>query len=331
MSRIGFFAAFVGLSLAGATCARRSPAPAVQPAALTPAVPVAAAWIPPNEILLPAGFEPTFIGASPLVRRFPPKVDFIDDHPQDFIRVYGRFNGQLCGFAVGPSGRHALAAPEARRCAFEALAPEVSVALKPMLWSRSVDNGVWALEGVGADREWAVDAAQLARLSERLGLPDLTDYGPLSLAWVRFADGTGVGAELRLTTSPMADLARFDLARRFGSSRRYRGEVKAWGAHRKFHWVTRLDGGGAGLALDGLILRLGIVAGAEWSVPLERLLSGLPEGPKDITIPFLDNLTVEPVTGRGLRLSVDRSPLPAALLLGQLGRRMADYTPTDEE
>jgi hypothetical protein len=200
-----------------------------------------------------------------------------------------------------------------------------------MLWGRTLEQDIYPLSGIGADRIWAVDAVQLSALTDFLKLPDVAEFGPQSLTWVRFADGTGIGMELRFGNSPMGVLSRYDLAMRFGGPRAYRNDVKAWGAHDQFHWVLRLEGGGAGIAIDGLVLRAGIVSGNEWSASLERLLSGLPEGPQDLTVPSFSALTVEPVEGRGLRLSLDGSPLPAALLLVHLARRLVDFAPSVEE
>jgi hypothetical protein len=329
VSRLIALALFAGAL--GATCPKRSsgpPQPVVRDAGVAAQ---GRSWIPPTEVIVPAGFVAEFVGSSPLARRLMPDFGEPGDARADEVRVVGRLNGQPCGFSFGPNGRRSLPSPQSAACAVDPEEVGVSMSLLPMLWGRTLEQDILAFSGIGADRIWAVDPAQLSLLTALLKLPDVAEFGPQSLAWVRFADGTGIGMELRFAKSPMVALSRYDLALRFGGPRAYRNDVKAWGAHDQFHWVLRLEGGGAGVAIDGLVVRVGIVSGKEWSVSLERLLSGLPEGPQDLTVPNFSALTVEPVEGRGLRLSLDRSPLPAALLLVHLARRLVDFAPSVEE
>ena len=305
----------VVVAIGAAHCARQAPAPAQVVDAGPPPV--------PTSLSVPAGLAITHIGDDEALRRLVHRtMPELGKLWRTGFLITGQLGKRRCSWVR----------VVAEITAIEPCAPAVSgdagatktrqLPLLPQRFGRILDAGVIPFDGVAEGGEISVPRALLDRLLAPLNLPDFESADPVKLT-VHIGDG---GASISIALAVLGDLrgrfGRFDLSRRYGAYRGYARDVRAWGDAAYFQWIVRLEGGGAGLRAKEGKLRVAMVAGSDWKTRLDALLRGAEGAWGPVAIPGHDDLILEAVVGRGLRLVAAEKPLPTAPLMRQLAPRM---------
>ena len=298
----------IALCLGAATCAKR-PAPDQDPAKPVPPPP------PAKEATVPAGYALEHFGDGEAFKLLVAAL-----HPE-LAKAWGE--GSI---GVLRRGDH--------RCAISRQGPNVTpivpceqgpegatqvLPLAPTLFGLGMSDG-WVAASPRAG--FQMKSADLARALAPLVLPDVDLPEQVLVNVEARADGSGQAIALELGEDAIERIARFDLRRRYGANNDYVGSVRAWGDGKHYQWITKLEGGGAGLRLDGRKLRIAVQAGAAWQDGLDQLL----RSPGDALGPFPSLLSPELVLrldeARGWTIEAAEKPLPTAGLLRQLAARL---------
>ena len=312
----------IALTLSAAHCTSQS-AGSVNPQAEKPAPP------PVKAIEAPAGFQLFHFGRGAefkiMVKALYPELftrwsqgDLIVLKRDELICASLRIGHQIETITPCPKTTDAVAKPE-------------TVVLKHTLFSQALQDGWLVLKPGSGAGSAQVPRGWLLALLEPLGLPVVDLPEVLEIRSFGQPEGTGFAFDFVVAEDVLERLGRFDLSKRYGGFADYVRDVRAWGDGATFQWIIRLDGGGAGLRVDGRRLRLAVQAGSAWKEQLDALLRAEQIQPIDLPVLSAPGLSIRVEQGTKLGLRSEQKPLPTRTVLQQLEARLVRWLATAEE